>query len=294
MKKGRKNKPLSRRTARRKSSVKNKAKGKSYRTLAVRAWWTLRGVLVGLLLAALVYGGWLGTKAVISHPNLSVRNVVVRVSGELGEEDIRELSGVRIGQPLLGLDLEEIRNRILRHPGVKNAVVVRQLPDTLQIEVEDRRPAAMVVGSRFFLVDMEGVVLASGVEHSGDYPLITGIVRGGKPGEVMVEAVPALRVLAGLSTFGLVGLDQVSEIRLTKRGKALVSLVDSGIVLVMKAGGSPDQLARLARLMDSSNYDKRAAGYDLRFDGRVIKLPERTIIRKSEAAPGGGSEDGQG
>ena len=294
MKKGRRAKPLSKRTARRKSSVKRKESGRSMRIAAVRAWWILRGVLVGLFLAALIYGGWFGVRIVISHPSLSVKRIVVQGGGELSEDKVRALSGIRLGQPLLTLDLKAVQRRIAGHPRIKNAVVVRQLPDTIQIRIEDRRPSAMVIGDTFYLVDMEGVVLASGVKHSGDYPLITGAGGAWEQGEVAAEALPGVRLLTGFSAFGLMGYDRISEVRLSGKGTAFVSLVDSGVVLVMKTDGSPDQFARLAGLMESNNYDVGAAGYDLRFDGRVIRLPGRVMTDEGKATPTGGSKNGQG
>ncbi|UCF30118.1 MAG: FtsQ-type POTRA domain-containing protein [bacterium] len=294
MRKGRKARPLSKRTARRKSSVRRKVTGQSLRTAAVKGWWVLRGMLAGLIAAAVIYGGWLGGKAVVVHPYLSVKQIIVEGGDRRHDGGVRALSGVTIGQPLLTLDLEEARKRILKDPRIRDAVVVRKLPDTLQIRVEYRSPAAVVFDKVFYLVDTEGVVLAEGVRQTGDYPLITGAGGPWKQGDIASEVLPGLGVLAAFSAYGLIGYDRISEVRLSDDRTALVSLTDTGIVLVMATDTPVDQLDRLARLMETNHYDVNAAGYDLRFQGRVVRLPERSGEKETNLYRRGGSEHGQG
>ncbi len=162
---------------------------------------------------------------------------------------------------------------MITHPWVKEATVVRELPDTLRISVKERIPRAVVLGREFALVDAEGVVLSLHTSYPEGYPVITGISGSSEPGRLIIEAQPAMEVLQNISRSGLIGLERISE--LVVDGKLVqVSLMGSGTVLVFGQGNTDAQVKKLARLMEAGAFDARSAGYDLRYEGRVIGMPE--------------------
>lgn len=274
--------------AKRVSAVKKKRTGPGLKYYGVRSWWILRGAALGLAALGLLYGAWIGFGKVLELESLSVRIIEVEGCRAVAPETIRKLSGVAEGEPLLRVDLRDVRRKVMRHPVVRDAAVVRQLPHTLRISVRERSPVAVVMGGEFALVDDEGVVLeVTGVYPEG-YPLITGAGQVREPGGRMGEVKPALGILAGLLRSGLVGPEKVSELRLDGR-KVRVFLVEGGTALVMEHGGTEAQLSRLARLEEAGFFDTSAASYDLRFDGRVIEIPDREGYAGGEgAAPAGG------
>ncbi|NOY87257.1 MAG: FtsQ-type POTRA domain-containing protein [Deltaproteobacteria bacterium] len=293
---GSRNKPLSRKTVRRKSAVKRRDAGRPLRETAAKSWWVLRGVIAGLTMVSLIYGGWLGGNALIDLPALSVKRIVVTGSRDVGRGKIIMTSGVQEGTPLLRVDLADVLKRVEKLPQVRSAVVVRQLPDTLEINIQERHPVAVIMGRGYPVVDMDGVVLRKSGRYPGGMPLITGLSGDWNPGDRAADAEGALRVLRSLEVSGLLGPDAISEIRVKNERMVLVALVKTGITLVMSPDGSKDELNRLARLMASKHFDTRAAGYDLRFEGRIIKMPGRNdgVNRKSTASGLGGIRHGQG
>ena len=123
------------------------------------------------------------------------------------------------------------------------------------------------------LVDAEGVVLSLHTSYPEGYPVITGISGSSEPGRMIIEAQPAMEVLQNISRSGLIGLERISE--LVVDGKLVqVSLMGSGTVLVFGHGNTDAQVKKLARLMEAGAFDARSAGYDLRYEGRVIGMPE--------------------
>jgi cell division septal protein FtsQ len=260
---------------------RKKASGKSNRSRAkerinfIRIWWAIRGVAAGVLILTFIYGGYLGVAKVIALPSLAVKTIRVEGCRKIESGNVVQLSGVHLGEPLLRMDLKEIRRRVIQHPVIKDAAVVRELPCTLRITVEERVPAAAVMNGDFALVDMEGVVLSSGASYTDKYPIITGTNTLPAPGKVAVEALPALGALGKLITSGLMGADRISELRANGRN-VLVSLTDSGTLLVLPHEGIQAALDRLARLMESGIFDVGAPGYDLRFEKRVVVMPERS------------------
>src|SRR6185437_11729419 len=64
-----------------------------------------------------------------------VRHVEVQGASTLAKADIAKAAGLYMGQPLLGLDLHELRSRVEQVGWVKDARVVRLMPDTLVVVV---------------------------------------------------------------------------------------------------------------------------------------------------------------
>ncbi|MDF1525846.1 MAG: FtsQ-type POTRA domain-containing protein [bacterium] len=269
--------------AKRVSMVKKKRTGFSFRHYLVRGWWIFRGGAVGVLALGIFYGGYLGFGKVMGLQSLSVRTVEVEGCQDVQPDAIRRLAGVVKGDPLLRIDLKEVRRKVITHPWVKEATVVRELPDTLRISVKERAPVAVVLGRQFALVDNEGVVLSLHTSYPKGYPVITGIPESGVPGRQMIEAQPAIEILRNIPQSGLIGQERISELGV--EGELVkVSLMGSGTVLVFKQGSVDVQMKKLARLMEAGIFDTRSAGYDLRFADRVVGMPER----KHDASGGNG------
>ena len=74
------------------------------------------------------------------------------------------------------VDVERIRQQLLRYGWVKDARVSRRLPDTLSIDIVERRPAALWQDrDRLALIDSDGVVIDRvPVTQMPDLPLLIG------------------------------------------------------------------------------------------------------------------------
>ncbi len=291
----RRGKPLSKRTTKRKSSVKSRTSRRSIREKAARTWWILRGVLAGLFLVALAYGGWIGIDEIVRHPSLAVKQIIVEGCEGILPERIIKISGVRKGMPLLKIRIQAVRERVVSHPYARDAVVVRQLPDTIRIQIKERQAVAVVLGNGFTLIDDQGVALSTSVKYPGGYPLVSGISGKWPPGERIIEALPALRLLSALSAKGLIRADKISEINLEEDRLVKVFLTEAGTAFIVTPDNTDEDLERLGRFIASNSFETGAAGYDFRFEGRVIKLPERGQMQGQRSAPRtGGSGNGQG
>lgn len=271
------------------SAVKKKRTGSTARHYLLRSWWVFRGAVAGTLLLGVFYGAYLGFGKVVELESLAVR--IIEIDGYQGvqPESIRRLAGVMKGDPLLRVDLKEVRRKVISHPWVKDATVVRELPDTLRISVKERVPTAVVLGRNFALVDAEGIVLSIHDSYPEGYPVITGVSGSREPGRMVTEAQPAMEVLQNITRSGLIGPERISELGVAGK-RVQVSLMGSGTVLVFEHGNTETQLKQLARLMEAGVFDARSAGYDLRFKGRVVSMPERKRDSSVESSfsPAGG------
>jgi cell division septal protein FtsQ len=275
--------------AKRVSAVKKKRTDSSARSYLIRGWWIFRGAAAGALILSILFGAYLGFGKVMGLESLSVRTIEVEGCQDVQPENIRRLTGILKGYPLLKVDLKEVRRRVITHPSVKDATVVREFPGTLRISVKERVPTAVVLGREFAMVDAEGVVLGLQAFYPEGYPVITGVPRSHEPGQKVTEVQVAMEALRNISRSGLIGSERISELRVD--GKQVhVSLMGSGTVLVLGHGNMDTQMKKLAYLMEAGVFDARSAGYDLRYEGRVIGMPERKHNAEGESSisPAGG------
>ena len=95
------------------------------------------------------------------------------------------------------VDVSAIRDRLLRFGWVKDARVSRRLPDTLVIDIVERKPAALWQSQgQLELIDSEGVVLDRvQVDRMPDLPLLIGPGANGEEEELqrLMADVPTLR-----------------------------------------------------------------------------------------------------
>lgn len=284
-----KNRKGSGKPAKRVSAVRKKRSGVNVRQYLVRCWWILRGAAAGALVLVLLYGVYLGAGKIMELESLSVKVIEVDGCQEVQPDAIRRLAGVVKGDPLLKIDLGSVRRMVVSHPSVKEATVVRELPDTLRISVRERVSAAVVLGREFAMVDREGVVTSLLSGYQDGYPLITGVSEPLVPGAAVMEIQPAMEIFDEITRSGLIGPEQISELSV-EGDRIRVSLMGNGTVLLIGREGTDAQIKKLARLMEAGVFDSRSAGYDLRFDGRVIGMPEGKLNMSGEnsLSPAGG------
>jgi cell division protein FtsQ len=121
------------------------------------------------------------------------------------DEVVKDELGRTRAEPLV--DLEAIRARLLRFGWVKDARVSRRLPDTLVVDIVERRPAAVwQYNQKLALIDVEGVVLQPvRLEAMPALPLVIGPDANLHAGELgrLVAVAPQLRpAMAGATWVG--------------------------------------------------------------------------------------------
>ena len=132
-------------------------------------------------------------------------------------EKLADIAVIEKGTSLLKLDVDMAVRRLELEPIISRAIIRRHLPDTVYIEVEERRPIAMVPsGSGFWGVALDGTVLGRVDEGGVSLPIITGIDNE----HLMVgssnvsELVMASSIVGGLPA---VVRDSVSEVNVRDR-----------------------------------------------------------------------------
>lgn len=177
------------------------------------------------------------------------------------------------------VDLDEVREKLLRYGWVQDARVSRRLPDTLVVDIVERTPAAVWQNQgRLRLIDASGVVLEDvTTEPSADLPLLIGPNANLHAGELaqLLAKAPALKpVIAGAIWIG----ERRWDVRF-----------QSGETLALPEGQQEAEraLVRFAR-MDSA---QRLLGRGfLKFDMRDPTRFVARLDRQMRAIDGGAAE----
>jgi cell division protein FtsQ len=165
------------------------------------------------------------------------------------------------------VDADAIRDRLLRFGWVKDARVLRRLPDTLVIDIVERRPAALWQNQgQLALIDADGVVLDRvPVDRMPDLPLLIGPGANAQEKELatLMATVPTLKPQLASATW--VG------------GRRWDLNFQSGETVALPEGYGPASvaLAKFARVdRQSSLLGRGIIRFDLRVPGKmIVRLP---------------------
>jgi len=138
-----------------------------------------RKAAIALGLAGLVIGGpvWLWQSGLVSAAATAVRDAAIARTARAGltvqkvllegrrhtpAQEVRQAVALRRGDAILGVDIGAIRDRLRAIAWIRDATVVRRLPDTIAIQIVERRPFALWQRKRqLVLVDDLGVVITA-------------------------------------------------------------------------------------------------------------------------------------
>ena len=142
-------------------------------------------VLAGIGWAVLLGAKIIGQTLFSENDRFVIRHLDIRSDGKLQPEHIREYAHIEEGMNLFAVDLNQVRDDLASVPIVGSVNVRRKLPDTLEISVSERIPAARLGEESTgypLAVDRCGFVLGP-TSISQQLPSITGLQEKGlRPG----------------------------------------------------------------------------------------------------------------
>jgi cell division protein FtsQ len=222
----------------------------------------------GLLLAVHQLGHGESFRERLGHATarlgLRVQDVIVEGRQKTPEPLLRAALGVSRGDPILGFSLTEARARIESINWVQSATVERQLPGTVVVQLNERRPFAVWQhNGKFVLVDREGDVVTNSdvAAFANQLPLVVG---AGAP-------AAAAALVDALSAQPSIMTRVMAAVRVGERRWNLH--MNNGTDVLLPEGAEGPALAKLAELQASlSLLDRPLQTVDLR-------LPDRLSIR---------------
>ena len=129
--------------------------------------------------------------AISGAVGLVVDEVLVNGRRNTTKTSLLEALNVKLGEPILGLDLDLIQGRVVALPWVKTAQIQRQLPDKVLINLEERRPTGRWQrNGRLTLIDEDGVTIR---KLSGDLFQHLPIIIGNDAPAKVKQVLPILK-----------------------------------------------------------------------------------------------------
>ena len=248
-------------------------------------WLVLCALALG---SAVVYGAVIGgqtTRAYDALASALERSAIaagfgvrkIAVTGQLHATDAAITAALGAGPDtmMLGFDTDAAKTRLEAVPWIRHAQVMRLLPSTLQVMVEERSPFAVWQSKgRTYVVDAEGVVLAPALRDAyTDLPLVVG--EG--------AAKNAAALVAQLAAYDDLNKQILAAIRVGDRRWTLKLL--SGAEVMLPDDNVPEALASLVKLDGERRVLERdIATVDLRLLDRItVRLRAAEATRLQDA-----------
>ncbi len=172
-------------------------------------------VVAALVVAAIVAAQWFGltTAAYQQYGQLAarvgfeVKDVEVTGMDRVDQLKVYDIVLAEMDRSMPMVDIEKVRTDLLEYGWIKDARVSRRLPDTLAVEIVERKPTAVWQRSgKYSLIDAEGVVLENvKVSAVGELPLLNGPDANRHAvalGELLNRATALKAQVAGASWIG--------------------------------------------------------------------------------------------
>lgn len=247
-----------------------------------------RRIAVGVVLIMFVGGasgavwsaiesGWLEQQTEITearfmgataNAGFAVQEVLVRGRQVTARDDLLAALDIQRGIPILGIDMDEARQRVESLGWVKSAAIARRLPDTIYLQIEERTALALWQHKgRVSLIDRDGAVIKRRkLEGYAALPLVVG------------EDAPtnAASLLDLLRTYPAVSGQVEAAVRVSGRRWNL--RLRNGIDISLPAKDVATALDRL------SEYQREHALFDRDVIAVDLRVPDRLIVRVSGEA----------
>jgi cell division protein FtsQ len=221
----------------------------------------------------------------------SLDNAIVQASAGLGfrldnirlegaspqsSADILRAAGLAKGQPLFGVDLADVRKRVERVGWVKDARVIRMLPDSIVISVDERHLMAVWQDNgRIGVIDVGGVVATEANPASfAGLPLVIGDGANIAAADILPHVLSRPRLAERLDA--LVRVDgRRWDLRL--KDGTIIQLPERDL----DASGNNEEAA-LIRL---DQLDQQSRVLDLGFSRIDLRDPQMVAVRPRAQAP---------
>lgn len=247
-----------------------------------------QGLLLGLRLGlgfAVVSAGVLGAYSVYQSAAAaevfrlrSLEDVAVTANQHVDTATVRERFQEDVDRPVFSISLAKRRRTLEEIPWIETATVQRFFPDRLRVHIRERTPVAFLrQGSRLWLVDRYGVLLAPPEGASYSFPVLTGLPSELRQPERQARVEQYLQFVEDLDRNGKNYSSQVSEIDLSTPENLRAGVPEASGVVYLLFGRDRYQEKYETYLEHRSLWQQSGEtvrAVDLRYRGQIVLNPE--------------------
>lgn len=219
----------------------------------------------------------------VYSPLFTFQQLVVHGNVHLDENELCEIARIHYGQRLFELKTDEMTTNLLRDLRIESAVVRRQLPHKIEMDIVERIPVATVACDYGYLdFDRQGKVIASYRSLKGaDIPIITGVKLcdlyiGDDNNDPQVA-----QAISFLARIDPADIGEISEVSL-RNPDAVVAYTKTALPIRLgQLTGIPDKAALTQDFLRDQKTTRHTVEYvDFSYDAPFIKLADKTTEGK--------------
>ena len=219
----------------------------------------------------------------VYSPLFTFQQLVVHGNVHLDENELCEIARIHYGQRLFELKTDEMTTNLLRDLRIESAVVRRQLPHKIEMDIVERIPVATVACDYGYLdFDRQGKVIASYRSLKGaDIPIITGVkLRDLYIGDDNNDPQVA-QAISFLARIDPADIGEISEVSL-RNPDAVVAYTNTALPIRLgQLTGIPDKAALTQDFLRDQKTTRHTVEYvDFSYDAPFIKLADKTTEGK--------------
>ena len=219
----------------------------------------------------------------VYSPLFTFQQLVVHGNVHLDENELCEIARIHYGQRLFELKTDEMTTNLLRDLRIESAVVRRQLPHKIEMDIVERIPVATVACDYGYLdFDRQGKVIASYRSLQGaDIPIITGVkLRDLYIGDDNNDPQVA-QAISFLARIDPADIGEISEVSL-RNPDAVVAYTKTALPIRLgQLTGIPDKAALTQDFLRDQKTTRHTVEYvDFSYDAPFIKLADKTTEGK--------------
>ena len=243
----------------------------------------IKPVLALTLIGAVLIIFWLRanlSRFIFTSPYFNLREINISGQRLVKPEEILSYSRLELGTNIFRLDIARISRMIEVHPLIKEAIILRRLPDVIDIKVRERKQIACISLGEMYGLDEEGVILPPlevKSELSPKLPVVTGLrVASVTVGEGLDLAgvKSSLNVLKAMAETKLGEFLEIGEINVVKPATPVLYTTRENTEI--RLGNYPvrQQLESLKVIwVDLKEKGSEAEYIDLRFGDKMVVKP---------------------
>ncbi len=210
--------------------------------------------------------------------SLKVVHVTLEGNRVVEANELFQLANVKHGSLIYDIDLKAVQRNLLSHYYIKDAIVERNLPSTIQLTVVERMPIALINRPDPVYVDEDGVLLPHSISKAlFDLPVLSGLKLGASVdyGSVVQDsdAHEALKILTAAKLVNSELYHLISEIQLRDGHDIVLYTAEGGVPIIVGEGNIADKLVRLDTFWNTVIRQRglQTLQYvDLRFDDQIV------------------------
>ena len=219
----------------------------------------------------------------VYSPLFTFQQLVVHGNVHLDENELCEIARIHYGQRLFELKTDEMTTNLLRDLRIESAVVRRQLPHKIEMDIVERISVATVACDYGYLdFDRQGKVIASYRSLKGaDIPIITGVkLRDLYIGDDNNDPQVA-QAISFLARIDPADIGEISEVSI-RNPDAVVAYTKTALPIRLgQLTGIPDKAALTQDFLRDQKTTRHTVEYvDFSYDAPFIKLADKTAEGK--------------